>query len=309
MSGQSNITNAAAHRDRWVAVYVNYDKEIEINFFFNRVYGGVPKDFCQGSYFQKYELDDSKLIRIYYKTTYFQYIQNLKPFFFKEFSAFFDKYQKPEVNTVSFDEFAWISHQGLSKIAVEMILPVASKIIYDIQQNTEVWEIDTAIEKSFVLDLGLLFAFGLKKQETHYFYNWLFEQRMKTIQIPDGQSDFIAQLINELSLNYEGHKEMMLNYADLLIDEFNGALAFEEEWIVEWFNKCKSAFVEVEKRRADNKLIISREFIVNFDCLVPAEDQKLWPVYGHLLEVIHSMMEVNFLYELNMLFALKEVTK
>ena len=302
--------SSAIYKDRWIAVYINYDKGIEITSFLERIYDtDFINESCKTSYFQKYELDNSKLLRIYYKTNYFQYVQDLKPFLFKEFNQFFASYQNPEINVISFEEFAWVSHYGLSKVVVETILPIASKVVYDLQQSSEDWGIDTAIEKSFVLDLGLLFAFGLNKEEIHHFYNWLFEERMKTIQIPEGQLNFIEQLINEFKVNYEGHKELMFNYVDLLITEFNGSLAFEEEWITLWFEKCKLTFVEIEEKKADYKLIVPNEFVANTNCLIHLENQKLWPIYGHLLEVIHGMMEISFLYELNMLFALKEATK
>lgn len=304
---------AALTKDRWIAVNINFDTAINIYPILFLSYQDVKiKSVIEKRYFQIFYVSENcKQLRILCQTSYINFQEIIKPYFIQLYETYIKDFVI-ENAALTFEEFAWISHFGKNKVITENMLSNSSDLIYECMfEFPHDWDTDQALEKAIPIELTLLYSLGLDKAEIHHFYLWFYQSRIDSIIIenPENLENFKFYLIQEMEVNFQEQKPMLINFISFLLETLKTEQSFEEKWLQSWTNKCLELRDILKNEYNSIKIITPFEHDVNKSIPFTKEQQGNWHLYGYLLEVIHSMLEINGIIELNLLYSLKEGTK
>ncbi len=312
-----NLKVSAIQKERWVSFNITHDKGFDSNSILDVLYTdlNLNTSVLRAMYFQQYELENNSLLKIFCKTTYENYIYELKPYVIDLLEKINTLYvhedpDQPKLS-ITFEEFAWVSNHGGNKILTEALFPKVSSIIHRLKNEYgEKWGMDLAIEKAIAFSVIFLFSLESSKKEIHHFYHWFFDRRLQTILIPEGQDKFIKRLTQEIDTNYQEQKDIICSYVDLLINAYtDNSIDFEEAWALDWFQICKDITLTINKEEGPTRIITPYSYAANENLPYSRGSQERWAIYGHMHETIQNMLGIDFLLELNLLYSLKESTK
>jgi hypothetical protein len=256
------------------------------------------RDQLPNFFFNHYPLEDKFILNFYCETTYYNYKKVVEPLLKQKISSIDLKGAK-----VNFDEFAWISYPGFRQALEKGLIPWLCNCILDFKELSNSWSLDSSIEASISLQTGFLIANKLDKNEINAFYNWYFNEKLESIETQEGRDLYLAAIVEELDKNFQEQKDMMTSFFDTVTDGFISNRSFDDQWINNWFDKCKLELDKIE--RQNHPIIVDFDFKHNPELSFSAETQKKWVIYGFFIDYLLVFLNIEFIYQLNLIYAIK----
>lgn len=195
-----------------------------------------------------------------------------------------------------------------SSLLAKNLLSHSSKHAFQfIQEANGEWGQDSAMGIALQFHLALVSAFKLTRDESGFFYDYFFASMLSKTHAAD--TDFQQNLLNGLSENYEGQKESMVGFGEYVLTLLHDVQNIEEEWLKEWFLSCGAIAEEMESLQKNGGYVVPENFEINNNIDVDVLIQKKWPVLEYYLRSINTQLGVNDVYELNLIYSLKETFK
>jgi len=263
------------------------------------------------------------------KTTQENFDTTIKPLFSTTIKTYFDANPAPQkevelpvndwflpfpMNHVQFNDHFLVDVMetgGLQAADVaDDILASSSAIVTEfIKESEGEWSPEGGIGAAIQLHLGLVHSFGFDAEQAALFYEKGFESMLEITQGGDGEEDFQTNLIAGLYDNFQEQKEGLVGFGEYILSSLNEGEEFEDEWFNNWVAKAKEANAQIEALQQSGKYVVPEKFEVNEKLSISASQQEKWPVIEYYLRGINSQLGITNIYELNLIYTLKETTK
>lgn len=195
-----------------------------------------------------------------------------------------------------------------ASLLAKSLLSASSKHVFQfIEEAGEVWGPESAIGAALQFHMALVSAFKLNLEESELFYDYFFASILDKTHGTD--VDFHQNLLKGLAENFETQKESMLGFGEYVLSLFQNVEEIEEEWLKCWFTVCFEISGEIEALQRTGEYTVPENFEVNKEIAVNGDVQKKWPVLEYYLRSVNTQLGVNNVYELNLIYSLKQIFK
>ncbi len=194
-----------------------------------------------------------------------------------------------------------------ASLLAKSLLSSSSKHIVDFISNSEEWNPESAMGVAIQFHLSLGLAFNSNLNELLSFYDYFFDSIIKKTQ--GSEDNFKQNLISGLSENFDSQKEGLVNYAEYIIEMLKNPDDIEEEWMKQWYYDCKNISDELNLLQKRGEYVVPENFSMDESNSASPEYQRKWPVLEYYLRSINSQLGVTDVYELNLIYSLKEILK
>lgn len=192
----------------------------------------------------------------------------------------------------------------------DQLLASSSSIIIEFMKAAEgEWSPEGGIGLALQLHLGLGHAFGFDADQMALFYEKSFENMMEITQGGTGEEDFQSKLIDGLNETFQEQKEGLVGFGGYILSSLTEGESFDDEWFNQWVEECVAGNAAIEYLQKTGQYVTPEKFEVNAAIAVPVSQQEKWPVIEYYLRAINSQLGITDIYELNLIYTLKETTK
>ena len=315
------------NKEKWVSVALYYDN---LELLLAASAAPVAQEIIENKIASKFifnrSWDRGKHLLLMFKTTQEQFIAQLKPQIEASTGAYFAANPAPEKeielpvndwflpfpnNQIQFNENFMIDVMetgGLqaSLVAEDLLAESTDTIAEFIKANDGEWTPESGIGIAIQLHLGLVQAFGLSTGEIADFYTAGFNNMLKITQGGDDQEDFQATLIAGLDETFQEQKESLIGFSEYILSSLQHDEEFEDEWLNNWVAIAKAAGETISKLQSTGQYVTPESFEIDTSINVPASVQEKWPVMEYYLRAINCQLGITDIYELNLVYSLKE---
>lgn len=185
-----------------------------------------------------------------------------------------------------------------SKVAIKL-LSESAQIFSELAEDEEEWNGGVNLPLGLQFHVILLKTF-LNKENLSTFSNYLFEEVLTQTIFDGSRSKEEQNLLKGLTDSFDQQKEGLLQFSEYLLttDEY------DDEVLTEWSNYIKVASKEMNDIQVSGYYVVPESFELSS---YKNSDSILFPVLMYYIRAINTQMNVNGIYELNLLFIIKNV--
>ena len=298
-----NITDKkwvdAIYKPRWILFTWKYTDWNVIYFnFLSSLYKELnSRKEISSIYITRFQVDENEFkVNIAVNTSMY-HVEEIRKFVFEEF----DKYKgssffalESKYDQIEFKDYHIFSGLGASKLLYESILPITSNCLLSFMAEFgENFDLETALEKSIPITLGLLHAAGLEKDQMHLFYDYFFNLQLRHINTVETNDELRDNYINEVRKNYLLQKDAFIGISDYLSDALLENEMVDEDWINEWFGECRKIREQVI-HLPEHMYIASFNFQPDEDSKLDLLTQKKFNIIQSLLSEVHWQTGITY---------------
>jgi len=199
-----------------------------------------------------------------------------------------------------------------ASLVSEFLLFNSSRLIIEIYNQLDEIEIDSLIGLAIQFHICFIFSAGMSFQEAKEFYDYYFEDLMGRVSSDNSNSDENSSkdsILIGLKAAFEQQKDGVCVFIDELKTVVSNNEKFDEEYLNSWVQVSKDSTDRIKALQLEGKFVVPEGFEFVKRLSSDLSKQERWPVYEYYLRAVTSQLGVENIYEINLIYLIKEALK
>jgi len=200
----------------------------------------------------------------------------------------------------------------VSSYACQQLLTQSTTTFIENVSSSDCWDLDSAVEKIIILNIGFIKGSGLDRDKAHQFYFWYLKKNIEKIKFIDGVEDIVfwkKAFLESLNATFENQGEELSSFIEMLYDGINNNEEVEEKYLLDWI---KYAAIYAENLRAiQDQGLLNAPLQEDEELLMHElyQNESCWIVFEYNLNHLFELYGIPFHLKWNIVYAIKETLK